>query len=57
MRKMEHKEALGYLVEYCDIVQHKVNRFVAGEAFNNNAIALSLENIRLFLEEFHESIN
>jgi hypothetical protein len=54
---MEHKEALGYLVEYCDIVQHKVNRFVAGEAFNNNAIALSLENIRLFLEEFHESIN
>jgi len=57
MRKMEYSEALGYLVDYCDNVLYKTKRFTEGQAFNNNAIALSLENIRLFLEELHESIN
>lgn len=57
MRKMEFKEVLFILVEYSEVLLYMINQFVKGESFNNFALSMGLENLRMYIEELHDAIN
>lgn len=52
-----YKSQLEFLLERCNDLLYMINRFVAGEAFNNIAIGAAIQNVRIYLDDLRDTIN
>ena len=52
-----YKSQLEFLLEYCQNILYMISQFAEEEAFNNFALEMGLKNIRIYLEDLHDTIN